>query len=31
MCGSVEGDMFHCSSMVDSDEKKQFMVLRHLL
>ena len=29
--GYLEGDMFHCSSMVVPNEKRQSMVLRHLL
>ena len=31
MHSSLEEDLLHCSSMVDPDEKKQSMVLRHLL
>ena len=29
--GSVEGDLLHCSSTADPDEKRQFLVLKHLL
>jgi hypothetical protein len=30
-CSSLEEDLFHCSSLVDPDEKRQSMVLRYLL
>ena len=29
--GSLEEDLLHCSSMADPNEKRQSMVLRHLL
>jgi hypothetical protein len=31
MLGSLEEDLLHCSSTADPSEKRQSMVLRHLL